>query len=191
MGFFELNDINLPTVPWKEYRPTVKLDDNILYTIRSAIDRGNDQNLPRSVGKTASESKTFADSLYEVLDNNGMVVYYPYFKAIKSGTLEVYGDHYTIEAVKEDLWNLVSGSKCDTTCIFDSNGEVTKSSGDLLSQQELDELHKSAQTVMRHFNKELLSGNSVLLEWSFARNSDIHGEATGDTYLVFYELRVL
>ena len=40
LGFYELRDSSLPSVPWKEYTPEVTLDDDKLWTIRSAIFMG-------------------------------------------------------------------------------------------------------------------------------------------------------
>ena len=40
MGFFELKDLNLPTIPWKEYKKGMKLDSSLLWTVRSAVYRG-------------------------------------------------------------------------------------------------------------------------------------------------------
>ena len=101
MGFFELKASSLPTIPWEIYTPEVNLDSEKLWTIRSAINRGNDLNLPRLVGKKASEAKPFADKLCRELEEKGIVIYYPYFIAHKSGTLNVYSDKIIIEAVNK------------------------------------------------------------------------------------------
>ena len=92
MGFYELRELSIPTIPWKEYFPGVELSDEFLWTIRSAVNHGDDLNLPRLVGKTAGEATTFADNLYKQLYKKGMVVYYPYFVAQKSGTLNIHLD---------------------------------------------------------------------------------------------------
>ena len=110
MGFLELKEMMLPSIPWKQYTGNEELSDDFLWTIRSAVYRGDDLNLPRSVGKDADESKKFADDLLRKINDNGMVIYYPYFVAKKSGTLEVRRDCVVIEAVKDDLWNLVTYS---------------------------------------------------------------------------------
>ena len=56
MGFYELRELSIPTIPWKEYFPGVELSDEFLWTIRSAVNHGDDLNLPRLVGKTAGEA---------------------------------------------------------------------------------------------------------------------------------------
>lgn len=37
MGFFELKEMNLPCVPWKEYHTGDTLDDHFLWSISQAI----------------------------------------------------------------------------------------------------------------------------------------------------------
>ena len=45
MGFYELRELSIPTIPWKEYFPGVELSDEFLWTIRSAVNHGDDLNL--------------------------------------------------------------------------------------------------------------------------------------------------
>lgn len=117
LGFYELRDSMLPTIPWKEYGKETSLDADILWTVRTAVHNGSDLNLPRCVGATAKEATEFANSTSRKYGENGMVVYYPYFLAKKSGTLNVFSNKIVIEAVKEDLWNLVTYSQRDVTII--------------------------------------------------------------------------
>ena len=125
MGFMELREMRLPSVPWKQYTGEEEFSDDYLWTVRSAVYRGNDLNLPRSVGENSEISKMFADQLLKKINNNGIVVYYPYFIAKKSGTLEVKIDKTIIEAVENDLWNLVTYSNCEVTIITNFDGNKT------------------------------------------------------------------
>ena len=77
MGFFELRDSGLPTIPWREYTGTEVLQPDLLWTVRSAVYRGADQNLPRVVGVTAEEAETFARDLHDRQKDAGMGGYYP------------------------------------------------------------------------------------------------------------------
>ena len=122
MGFLELKEMKLPSVPWKQYTGKENFEDRYLWTVRSAVYRGNDLNLPRSIGESSKVSKKFADQLLKEMNNNGIVIYYPYFIANKSGTLEVRSDKVIIEAVKDDLWNLVTYSEREVTIITDIDG---------------------------------------------------------------------
>ena len=83
MGFLELKEMCLPVIPWKQYTGQEELDDEYLWTIRSAIYRGNDLNLPRLVGENAEKAKKFADQLFLKMKEKGIVIYYPYFIAKK------------------------------------------------------------------------------------------------------------
>lgn len=192
MGFLELREIGIPSVPWKEYEPNkTVLDNNCLWTIRTAVLRGDDFNLPRLVGANAEEATRFANNLCNNYKGNAMIIYYPYFKALKSGVLEVKQFGYIIESVKEDLWNLVTDGKRNQTLIYEN--EVMKVDGeqDFLTDNELCQLKNSITIVRFKFAKALRSGDNVLLEWSFAQNVDVNNEPNGSKYLVFYECRTI
>ena len=130
LGFYELRDSPLPSIPWRIYKPGTKLSDEYLWTIRSAVLEGDDLNLPRLVGKSSKESVEFADDLYYKLGDRGTVIYYPYFVARKSGTLEVSLESITVEAVAEDLWNLVTDHKLDVSLTYDKKDNLISSVGD-------------------------------------------------------------
>lgn len=79
LGFYELKNSMLPTIPWKEYKMDTVLDSDILWTVRTAVYKGEDLNLPRSVGTTAEAAIEFAKSTFQRYGKNGMIIYYPYF----------------------------------------------------------------------------------------------------------------
>ena len=191
MGFLELKEMELPSIPWKQYTGKEHLDDKYLWTIRSAVYRGNDLNLPRSVGKNAEESVKFANKLLYKMKDREIIIYYPYFIAKKSGTLEIKRDSVVIEAVKEDLWNLVTYSDREVTIIIDSNRKKVIGNDEFLSFEEQKELLKYIPEIRRLFKDDLLQGQSVLLEWSYANTCDEKKKVLGDEYLVFYEIRTI
>ena len=167
--------------------------DNILWTIRSAVNRGNDLNLPRLVGKTADEAKIFADELYKKIGNNGIVAFYPYFVAHKSGTLSISYDNIIVEAVNKDLWNLVTNQDLDVSLSYSYDGILLSYHGnkDFFEQDEIQQLLVNAKKAKSLFRDTLIEGGSALLEWSFASSCDITGKAVGEQYLVFYEARTI
>ncbi len=191
LGFYELKDSGLPTIPWKIYNENVKLDPNILWTIRIAVHRGEDLNLPRCVGASAEESSKFALEMKKKYGENGMVIYYPYFMADKSGTLNVFSNKIIIEAVKDDLWNLVTNSKCDVTYIISEEKRESIGNEKFLNEQEIEKITSYIRKIRGKFRDDLLEGKSVLLEWSFAYNCSVKKQRTGDRYLVFYEVRTI
>ena len=190
LGFYELKNSMLPTVPWKEYNNT-KFESDLLWTVRTAVHRGKDLNLPRCVGVTAEEAESFARKTSQLYGNNGMVIYYPYFLAEKSGTLNVFHDKVIIEAIKDDLWNLVTYADKDVTIII--NAQDIEYIGDryFINEDELKELLSYVREIRGMFRDDLIEGKSVLLEWSYAYKSDINKKRIGDRYLVFYEARTV
>lgn len=190
-GFLALRKSGLPSVPWQEYNKDTVLDDNVLWTIRSAVSQGNDLNLPRKIGVKADEAKVFADTLLLTLDKNDLVLYYPYFIANKSGVIELSDKRVVIEAVKDDLWNLVTNNTKDVTIIFENDNMEFIGKSDFLTQEELLELIDYCVLIKRKFGELLINGKSIFLEWSFAFKTNINYESIGEQKLVFYEIRTV
>lgn len=190
-GFYALNDLRLPTVPWKQYKKETVLDDSILWTIRSAVVRGDDLNLPRKIGVTASEADSFAKMLLNRLGDNDLIIYYPFFIALKSGVMDISNNRIVIEAVAEDLWNLVTYNEKNVTIIITDNDSSYVGDKEFLTETELNELLKFGSVIKRTFRDEIYSGQSVLLEWSYSMKSDLNKQPIGEKSLVFYEVRTV
>jgi hypothetical protein len=192
MGFFELREISIPTVQWKLFNESTKLEDNMLWTVRVAIENGNDLNLPRAVGVASDEAMRKGKEFLSSYSGKGMVVYYPYFIANKSGVIEVTSLNTVVEAVKDDLWNLVTYGKRNITVVIPANGDDEYSfSGerDFLSKDEMKDLIRYGMIIRRRFREDIIDGKSIFAEWSYAFNTDVTKEPIGQRYLVFYELR--
>ncbi|TYQ15384.1 UNVERIFIED_CONTAM: hypothetical protein Cloal_1831 [Acetivibrio alkalicellulosi] len=188
-GFYALQRSLLPSVPWKKYDMNSILDDRILWTIRCAVIKGDDQNLPRKVGVTANEAKEFADKLLSSLGEYDLVLFYPYFIADKSGVIEVAFDRIVIESVKDDLWNLVTHNKKDVTIIMSEKDIYLDGEKDFLHKTEINELLEYAKAIKRIFRTDIAEGKVFFLEWSYAYNSDINKNPIGKRNLIFYEIR--
>ena len=189
MGFLELRELSIPTIKWKEFTGKTELSKDKLWTIRSASLSGNDLNLPKMVGKSAEECMKFAKDLKGRYRSLLYVVYYPYFVADKSGTLLVEKDRIVIEATEKDLWNLEKNKDLRLHLAIGENKKYLKGTKDFLSLEELNELYTCARKLYSYFNKSIRYGESILLEWSFARDCDVLGDPVGEQYLVFYEAR--
>ncbi len=124
MGFYELKGINMPTVPWRQFEAGTKLEPGLLWTVRTAVESGGDMSLPRAVGVTAAEAEEKGGQFLELYDGKGLVIYYPYFIAEKSGVLDIAGEKTVIEAVERDLWNLVTDGRRDVTVIVRKDSPV-------------------------------------------------------------------
>jgi hypothetical protein len=192
LGFFELKDSGLPAVPWKAFDENASMAESLLWTVRTAIDKGEDLNLPRLVGVEAKEAYEGALGLYKEYKNSGMIVYYPYFIAVKSGTLYVDNSRIVIEAVKSDLWNFVTYNRKDVSIIIDYYGKMEiQGDSNFLQLDEIKELKNYALKVKGLFRDVLYEGKAVLLEWSYAFNTDVCKKPIGEKYLVFYEIRTV
>jgi hypothetical protein len=189
MGFYELKDINIPTIPWEIFSRDVILDNNMLWTIRVAVKSGDDLNLPRAVGVTAEAAAQKGIVLLEKYRDIGMVIYYPYFIADKSGVIDIKSDRTVIEAVDRDLWNLVTHGKKNITVILEDDAEKYIGEKGFLSEEELSILLKYVNRIKSYYRGLISEGKSIIAEWSFAYNTDIDHKPLGEKYLVFYELR--
>lgn len=188
-GFYELAKMNIPSVPWKEYKRETVFDKDILWTVRTAVYEGNDHNLPRAVGVDYEEAKESGDKFLSDLKDKGIVIYYPYFTAEKSGVIDIRRDKTVIEAVRGDLWNLVTYGKRDVTLIYQNGSNTAYGDGSLLNQNETEELLRYGDIAERYCRDEISQGKAIILEWSYAYLSDINKKPVGERYIVFYELR--
>lgn len=193
MGFYELKRMNLPIVPWKQFSYDTVLDEGLLWTVRVAVESDNDLNLPRAVGVGACEATVTGRTLLEEYSGKGIVIYYPYFIAQKSGVLDIDCHRTVIEAVEKDLWNLVTLGKKDITAVFPLEGGRTECFGckEFLLAEEVEELLKYSAVIRGRFREELIEGKNIFAEWSYAYSTDKNNRPIGDKYLVFYELRGL
>lgn len=168
-----------------------ELDPNLLWTIRSAINNGHDINLPRAIGVNAKEAIQKAKAILSQIGNKGIVIYYPFFIADKSGIVEVKEKKTIIEAVQGDLWNLTTNGKKDVTIIIDRYNHEPEYHGNkyFLDDKEIYELLRYSARVRVKFKDEIFDNSSVMLEWSYAFNTDTNRKPIGNRYLVFYECR--
>jgi hypothetical protein len=195
LGFYELKSLNVPTVRWERFTSDTVLDGSRLWTIRVAVEKSGDLNLPRLIGASAEEAGKKGRELLERFSDRGMVIYYPYFIAEKSGVLEINSTRTVIEAVDRDLWNLVTFGNKDVTIVFPDSrantGAVYHGDRNFLSRGEVDELLKCSGVIRGAYRDVLNEGGSILAEWSYAYDTDAGRKPKGDRYLVFFELRGL
>ena len=175
-GLYELKKINLPSIDWNTYSHDTLLDNNYLWTIRTAIYKGLDLNLPRSFGKDSLASKEFADRLLDQIGDNGIVIYYPYLIAEKSGILQFNKNRIIIEAVEGDLSNLLSGSSVDVTYIWNDENKIVKGNENFLDINDQNLLLSNAVYLKRKYSEYMMLGEEMQLEFSFAYDSSVLGE---------------
>ena len=195
LGFYELKAMSLPSVPWEKFTAETELADNLLWTVRVAVEDSNDLNLPRLIGVNSNEARLKGRELLDRYSGRGLVIYYPYFIAEKSGVLEIGGGRTVIEAVARDLWNLVTHGRKDVSIVISRKGDAESleyhGNKCFLTGDEIFEIRKHAAVIRSRFRGELLEGKSIFAEWSFAYSTDINNKPIGDRYLIFYELRMV
>lgn len=190
LGFYELRRFGIPTVKWSEYTDNAVLDATKLWTIRLAVVKGKDINLPRAVGVRSEEAHRFAREARRKFPS-ALIVYYPYFIADKSGTLQISEAQSVIETVDKDLWNLVTYGKWNARIICRGECIHVEGDADFLSESEIHELAQADKAIRMRLRNELKLGQTFVLEWSFAVDTDTSGERLGSPYLVFYECRAI
>ena len=153
------------------------------------METSNDLNLPRAVGVCAEEAEKTGRELLNEYEGKGIVIYYPYFIAEKSGVLDIDCNRTVIEAVDRDLRNLVTYVRKNLTSIYTENGGQHFGDQSFLSKEEADELLKYSAVIKGRYRNMLREGGSILAEWSYAFNTDVSHKPIGKRYLVFYELR--
>lgn len=188
-GFYEIMNSGLPHVNWKVFDEKTRLDSNKLWTIRMAVQSGSDFSLPRYVGVKSKAAAAKARELLKKYEKKGLVVYYPYFVALKSGTIMVEQRRIVIEAVEGDLWHLVDENQLDVNIIYKNNEEKINGNPNFFSSDELRKLKENANKIGERYRDFILRDKAIIVEWSFAKDSDVHGKPVGQEYLVFYELR--
>lgn len=190
-GLYELKSLKIPSIDWHIYSHDTTLDNNRLWTIRSAIYKGLDLSLPRLFGKDSRVSKQFADKLLDQIGDDGIVIYYPYLIAEKSGNLQFNEDRIIIEAVEGDLSNLLSGSKVDVTYIWNDGIRKVTGNDQFLDISEQKLLLSYVEYLKRKYSNIMKLGKEMQLEFSFAYDSSARGKKVGNRKLVFFEIRTL
>lgn len=190
LGLYELREISIPQVEWEEFKPeSSSFSEDFLWSVRTASYGENDINLPRLIGAPASKAWDFALSQYRIYKDRGLVFFYPYFVAEKSGTLLIKNKETVIEGVEADLWNFVTSGSRAVTIIEKDNKTTFYGNKDFLSSMELAEIHKSATVIRNSLKSYLQEDQSFLLEWSFGYDTNVKNERLSETYLLFYELK--
>lgn len=190
-GLYELKSLQIPSVDWKLYTSDTVLDDRFLWTIRTAVFKGSDFCLPHSFGKDSKTSKEFADRTLRELGEKGIVIYYPYLIAEKSGILQFSKDRLIIEGVYGDLGELLSGKKADVTYIWTSGSCQSVGDKDFFNANDQELLLSNGDYLRRKYSLQLLLGEEIQLEFSFSYDSSVDGKRVGDRKLVFFEVRTL
>lgn len=189
--YYVLNQLDLPTIPWERYYHSTPLNKDILWTIKSEVLKGDDTNLPKKIGVTAKEAKAFGKNLYKQLDRGQMVYCYPYFCAVKSGIIDINYDRVAIEAVKDDIANLVSNHKVDVTMIFKDDDLDIIGDENFLTRDEVLELIDCSVSIKKQCAGDIEFGKNFMFHWSYVYETSTKKEPVGNKNLVFYKIKII
>lgn len=190
-GLYELQKLNIPSVNWKVFTDSTKLDEQHLWTIRTAVYEGKDLDLPKLFGADAQTAEKFARRISKKIGNNGIVIYYPYLIAQKSGNLQISGNSIVIEAIKGDLTPLLRGNAVDVTYIYSKTGRKIVGDEDFLSEKEINSLLFYSEYLTQLYRYVLAEESCLQLEFSFASECDLKQTVIGNPELIFFEIRTV
>ena len=183
-GFKALKELGIPAAPWKFMAANTELSKDLLWTVRCAVEVGDDYNLPRAIGVMAEVAK----QKYLEFSKQGLkVIYYPYFKALTSGVIDISAEHIVIEGVYGDLWKLVTEDRPDFRVMY-ARGYFYNCNVPTDGFIRLLGYAKQVAAKMKGF---LEMGKHVYLEWSLAMSVNFLNMSQGKPYYVFYECRVI
>ena len=190
-GLYELRKLNIPSINWKVFTDNTKLDEQHLWTIRTAVYEGNDLDLPKLFCVDAQTAEKFARRMNKEMGNNGIVIYYPYLIAQKSGNLQISCNSIIIEAIKGDLEPLLRGNSVDVTYIYSKTGREIVGEEAFLSKKEINSLLFYAGYLTQLYRYVLAEKSCLQLEFSFASDCDLKQKAIGLPELIFFEIRTV
>ena len=188
-GMYELRKLNIPSVDWKLFQEDTVLSENRLWTIRTAVFQGADLHLPRLFGQNARDSMEFARKCLNEMNGRGIVIYYPYLHAVKSGVIQFGLSNTCLEVVSGDIKNLLDGGDPEASYYRKNTGWISERNADLYNREELEELFRYAEYCRRYFRNVLLESREIQMEFSYAYDVDTDHRKAGETRLVFFEVR--
>lgn len=183
-GFKALKELGIPAAPWKFMTADTELSKELLWTIRCAVEVGDDYNLPRAIGVTADRAK---QKFTEFSAKGLKVIYYPYFKAITSGTVDISEECIVIEGVYGDLWKLVTEDRPDFRLMY-ANGCFYNCN---IPTDGFIRLLGYAKQVFARMKGFIEMGKHIYIEWSLAMSVNFLNMPSGKPYIVFYECRII
>ncbi|MGB9748940.1 MAG: hypothetical protein ACP5OZ_03595 [Candidatus Woesearchaeota archaeon] len=186
-GFSLIEKLRLERPNWTIVKADISenivnsLEDNLVYTVRTAVESGDDFGLPRFVGLTGRDIKDRINELlseFETLEGVYLIIY-PYFKAEFSGNILIKFGLRTsavVESCEGSLWNLTENSIVDYKGVLEFNDsfEILKDVSNIPHWNELKEIIIKISREL----KKLVSEREIIVEWSY----------TGEKF-IFYELK--
>ena len=186
-----LDNLDLPTIPWQQCDSLTQFDNEILWTVKNEPTKEGLGETFGKIGITAKEAKEFVQSQVQNLANHRMLICYPYYTAVKSGTLDLNYDRSVIEAVEGKIENLAKKNRVNVTMIFTEDSLDMVGDDKFLSEEESLTLIDYCKEVKKRCTKDLEYGKNILIHWSFVQETKQNMIPKEEQKLVFYKIKIL
>lgn len=186
-GMYELKKSYLPAVDWNLFQEATVLSDACSWTIRTAVFKGHDLHLPKLFGKNGQEAMAFGNKCLHEMKDKGIVFYYPYLTAEKSGVLQFDIHSIQLECVDGDLSRLLDGSSPDASYYWEGT-DLKEHGKKILSVKEKSELLEWVFYCRQRYRYIMSLEEKMQLEFSYVRDKDSEHQPSR---LVFFEMRTI
>ncbi|MDO5520019.1 MAG: hypothetical protein Q4G58_05965 [bacterium] len=186
-----LDYLDLPTIPWEQCYTTSTLDDSILWTVKNEPYGEKQGKIYGRIGITSNEAKAYISSEYKNLEHKRMLIYYPYYTATKSGTIDLSYDRIVIEAVEGKIENLKKKHRVNETIIFRDESIEIFGDEDYMTKEETLTLIDYAKQLKKRASTELEFGKNLIFYWSFVQETKRNMIPRDETRLLFHQIKVL
>lgn len=186
-GMYELKRSRLPAVDWNLFHEATVLSDSCFWTIRTAVFKGQDLHLLKLFGKKGREATAFGVKCLHKMKDKGIVFYYPYLTAEKSGVLQFDVNSIQLECVAGDLGRLLGGSSTDASYYW-KGADLKEHGNKILSGKEKTELLEWVFYCRRRYRYIMALEEKMQLEFSYVRDKDPEHQPSR---LVFSEMRTI
>ncbi len=187
-GLLEIDALGLPAIKWMDYQEGMKLNENCLWTIRTANNGNRDMYLPHKIGISADEAYVFAKKCKKYYDH---VFASEFFYAKISGSLMIDLSGAVIEWVEGNSTELTRHGKVNETIriFFDSNNDSVKT---ILSNSVFEKLKEYARVVAYKEKEYLFDNKLIIMEWSIIDSNKTHSYYSyKEGELIFYDMRII
>lgn len=210
-----LNQLDVPTIEWKQYYDTSMLEEELLWTIKleskesdlyhskeskkeqtSLIQKlkeklvANDDREKAKIGVTAKEVKEFVKKNRKYQKEGELFLYYPYYTVVESGIIDINYDRVVIEAVKGTMNNLVVKNKVDVTLIFKEDDLQIEGEEYFFTKEEMLPLIDYSKNVRKMVAKDIDMGKNIQLYFSYFYKTSTMLEPVGEKKLLFYKFKI-
>ena len=143
------------------------------------------------IGVTSKEAMTYIKSQYKELGRRRMLIYYPYFTAYKSGTIDLSYDRIVIEAVDGKIENLKKKHRVDETIIFREDDIEIYGEEEFLTREETLSLIDYGKMLRKRCDNEIEYGKNIIVYWSIVQETKKSMIPRDDKKLLFHQIKVL